>query len=50
MNNCPSLIVMVCCHCGAEYGRKDGRGAAGVSHGSCQICHDKLILELEQGV
>jgi len=44
--NCPSLIISICCHCGKEYGRKDGRGASGTSHGSCPACHEKVMNEL----
>jgi len=35
---CPSLIVMICMYCGAEYERKDGRGVSGESHGICIGC------------
>jgi len=35
---CPSLIVMICMYCGAEYERKDGRGVSGGSHGICIGC------------
>jgi hypothetical protein len=38
MNLCPSLIIVCCMYCKTEYGRKDGRGVSGVSHGVCPAC------------
>ena len=43
-------VRMVCAWCNKDMGEKDGKGVEGVSHGLCQECFDRMVLEAENGL
>jgi hypothetical protein len=42
-------MVCVCMFCRKVYGRKDGQGCAGPSHGVCPECEPQGLALLENG-